>query len=99
MKVKQAIDKINSTPDVYSVFMAGDIIDGTVVCECQDEEDHTLFMAGTRVFEMEDGYVGVRGPYVIKSSTQSWKDIRDLWGEVYAFEVEPVPDVYYKRKH
>ena len=49
--------------------------------------------------EMEDGFVGVRGPYVIKSSTQSWKDIRDLWGEVYAFEVEPVPDVYYKRKH
>ena len=98
MKVQEAIDKIENADNIYSVFMAEDIIDGEVVASHQDDDEHRWYIVSTRVFKMEDGYVGVRGPYSSKSEMQTWQDIADDWGGVVAFEVEPVPSIYYKTK-
>ena len=97
MKVKEAIDIVDNT-DLYSVFMADDIIKGEVVASHQDDDEHRWYIIATRVYKLEDGYVGVRGPYSSKSEMQFWEDIAADCGGVHAFEVEPVPSTYYKKK-
>ena len=98
MKVQEAIDKINNADDIYSVFTAEDVIKGKVVSSYQDLDEHRWYSIATRVFEVEDGFVGVRGPYQSFSEMQDWSDIAADCGGVGAFEVEPVPNTYYKRK-
>ena len=98
MKVQEAIDKINNADDIYSIFEAEDIIKGKVVSSYQDLDEYRWYSIATRVFEVEDGYVVVRGPYQSFSEMQGWSDIAADCGGVGAFEVEPVPSTYYKRK-
>ena len=98
MKVQEAIDKINNADDIYSVFEAEDVIEGKVVSSYQDLDEYRWYSIATRVFEVEDGFVGVRGPYQSFSEMQDWSDIAVDCGGVGAFEVEPILSTYYKRK-
>lgn len=97
MKVQEAINIINTRDDIFSIYMAEDFIKGKVVSD-QDLDEYRWYSIATRVFEMEDGYVGVRGPFQSFSEMQDWSDIAADCGGMGAFEVIPVPNVYYKRK-
>lgn len=98
MTVQEVINLINNKDDIYSIYMAEDYIKGKVVAEHQDLDEHRWYSIATRVFEVEDGFVGVRGPYQSFSEMQDWSDIAVDCGGVEAFEVKPIPSVYYKRK-
>lgn len=96
MKVQEAIDKINNSEEsLYSIFTAEELIDGKIVKEHQDLDEHRWYSTATRVYEMEDGYLGIWGAYQSFSEMQGWSDI-DVLCE--AFEMEPVPSVSYVRK-
>ena len=101
MTVKQAINIIDRNTDkIFNVIIVDGLIDGKVVASHQDDDDHRWYTTATRVYQVEDGFIGVRGLYKNLSKTQSWKDLAEQEGEyIDVFEVEPVPDVYYKRKH
>ena len=96
MKVKEAIDKINNSDEpLYSIFTAEELIEGKLVKEHQDLDEHRWYSIATRVYQLEDGYLGIRGAYQSFSEMQGWSDIGE---HSEAFEVIPEPDVYYKRK-
>ena len=96
MKVKEAIDLINNSEEpLYNIFDAEELIDGEMVVEHQDLDEHRWYSTATRVFQMEDGYLGIWGAYQSKSEMQMWSDI-DVLCE--AFEMKQVPSVKYVEK-
>lgn len=96
MKVQEAINKINNSEEpLYSIFTAEELIDGEEVVEHQDLDEHRWYSIATRVYKLEDGYLGVRGAYQSFSEMQMWSDIDVL---CKAFEMEPVPSVKYVKK-
>ena len=101
MKVQELIDLINDTEryvPLYSLYDAEDVIPREVdkVASGLDLDEHRWYSTAIDVYRCEDGFVGIRGAYQSFSEMQSWSDICVTCD---AFEVEPVPDVYYKRKH
>jgi len=95
MKVKEVIDLINEQSTIYSIFAADDEIEGKVVSANQDLSQHRWYSIATRVYQVEDGFVAVRGPFQLFSEAMSWKDL-DI--KCSAFEVVPQPSTYYKAK-
>lgn len=99
MKVQEAIDLINNSEEpLYSIYDAEELIQGKMVKEHQDLDEHRWYSIATRVYEVEDGFVGIRGCYQSFSEMQDWSDISTDCGGVEAFEVKPMPSVYYERK-
>ena len=94
MKVKEAIKKIHEEP-IYSIYMAYDVIDGELVKRYQDLDAHRWYNTAVRVYKVEDGYVGVWGPFQLFSETMSWKDLNI---PCEASEVFPEPSTYYSFK-
>ena len=94
MKVQEAIKKINEEP-IYSIFMADDVIDGEVVKRYQDLDTHRWYSTAVRIYKVEDGYVGVWGPFQLFSEVMSWKDLNIPCA---ASEVFPEPSTYYSFK-
>lgn len=96
MKVQEAIDLINNSEEsLYSIFDAEELIDGKEVVEHQDLDEHRWYSTAIRVYEMEDGYLGIWGAYQSFSEMQGWSDI-DVLCE--AFEMEAVPSIAYVKK-
>lgn len=91
MKVQEAINKINEEP-VYSIFMADDIIDGKVVAGCQDLSQYRWYSTAVRVYQVEDGFVGVYGLFQVFSESAYYKDFNV---RCEAYEVFPKPSIYY----
>lgn len=91
MKVQEAINKINKEP-IYSIFIADDIIDGKVVAEHQDRSQNRWYSTAVRVYQVEDGFVGVYGLFQVFSESAYYKDF-DIRCEAY--EVFPKPSTYY----
>jgi len=91
MKVQEAIKKINEEP-IYSIFLADDVIDGKVVAEHQDLSQHRWYSTAMRVYQVEDGFVGVWGLFQIFSESSYYKDF-DIRCE--ASEVFPEPSIHY----
>lgn len=91
MKVQEAINKINKEP-IYSIFIADDIIDGKVVAEHQDLSQNRWYSTAVRVYQVEDGFVGVYGLFQVFSESAYYKDF-DIRCEAY--EVFPKPSTYY----
>jgi len=93
MKVQEVIDLINNSEEpLYSIYDAEELIQGKMVKEHQDLDEHRWYSIATRVYEVEDGFVGIRGCYQSFSEMQMWSDC-DVNSE--AFEVKPVADVHY----
>ena len=97
MKVQEAIDLINnnSRQPLYSIYDAEGLIEGKEVVEHQDLDEHRWYSTATRVYEMEDGYLGIWGAYQSFSEMQGWSDISVT---CEAFEMEAVPSVKYVEK-
>lgn len=96
MKVQEAIDLINNSEEsLYSIFDAEELIEGKEIVEHQDLDEHRWYSTAIRVYEMEDGYLGIWGAYQSFSEMQSWSDICVT---CYAFEMESVHSVKYVRK-
>lgn len=99
MKVEEAIRILSNADDVYSIWIAEQYIDGTKVVDCQDLDEHRWYSIATSVYELEDGYLGVRGPFQSFSEMQDWADILASWnGKMEYFEMEPIPSIQYVRK-
>lgn len=97
MKVQELIDKVNSSIDCYSLYEAEEFIEGHIKCVAGnlDIEDHRWYTIATNVYKLEDGYVGITGPIILKHGNMKWSDCDYL---CIAEEYEEFTTISYRRK-
>jgi len=101
MKVQSVISLVGKM-DFYSLYEINEMLSPYKkeprckrVAEGLNIDEHRWYSIATDVYECEDGYVGITGPYQSFSEMQSWKDInRPCTAEEY----EAIPSITYKPK-
>lgn len=98
MKVKELIDKVNSAIDCFSLYDAENFIEGKIdkVASNLDIDEYKWFIISTNVYKLEDGFVGITGPSILKSECKLWLDCDYM---CIAEEYEPVYSFTYKPKN
>lgn len=73
MKVQELIDLIYSN-SYYNIYNAEELI-GEVNCVAKNLNinEHRWYTVSTRVYKLEDGYVGITGPSQLKSESSIGK--------------------------
>lgn len=95
MKVKELIDKVNSTTNCYSIHHAEDFIKKiNKVASDIYVEKHKWYNISTNVYKLEDGFVGITGSSDLKSETINWSDcdymcIAEEYESVYKLIYQP----------
>ena len=74
MKVKEAIELINNSDNCYSLWDAEDLLIGCKFRNRQDYNSHRWYIMATDIYEVEDGYIGVRGVSELKSEMMDFSD-------------------------
>ena len=75
MKVKELIDKVNSTTNCYSIHHAEDFIKKiNKVASDIYVEKHKWYNISTNIYRLEDGFVGITRPSMLKSKSIIWSD-------------------------
>lgn len=97
MKVKDLIELINNSENLYCLGDAEDIIPRDIECVASelDVDKHRWFSTAVNIYACEDGYVGVYGVNTIYSEYMAPRDCNYPCG---ALEYEPVQITSYKPK-
>lgn len=75
MKVKELIDKVNSTTNCYSIHHAEDFIKKiNKVASDIYVEKHKWYNISTNIYRLKDGFVGITRPSMLKSKSTIWSD-------------------------
>jgi len=93
---KELVDEIN-TADICSPHYIDDEIDFSDVAQVAriNLDEYRWYVIGTIVYKIGDEFIGVRGPVSLKSESMGYNDLDIIF---YAFEMEAVPSVTYRRK-
>ena len=95
MKVKEVIDKVNSTK-LWSLWQfEEEFSDLECVASYLDVEQHRWYEIATNVYKCEDGYVGISGVAELKSESMGFDDCEC---ECVATEYVPVQTIKYVPK-
>lgn len=97
MKVKEALEKINSGY-FNSVWEAEDeVLDNTAekVAWNLERTPYRWFVVSTDVFKLEDGFIGITGVTELKSEYMLWSDCNY---RTAAFEYEEYTTISYRPK-
>lgn len=95
MTVKEFINIIDKR-NFYHLDYVEDIEGDFEQVACRlDLDEHRWYSIATDVYKLEDGFVGVRGLYQMFNEMNIPTDFDIV---CYAFEMEEVPTVTYKRK-
>lgn len=104
MKVKEFIDAVNNSEEkLYSLWDIEDNVAPDVplpqfpelVEEGIEIDEHRWYFVATNVYQCDDGYVGVRGVWKLRSENMDYSDCNIL---CHAEEYEKVQTVTYKQK-
>lgn len=75
MDVKKAIELINNSNNCYSLFDAEDLLRGCKFISRQDYDSHRWYIMATDIYEVDNGYIGVRGVSELKSEMMDYSDV------------------------
>ena len=92
MKVKEAIELINNSDNCYSLWDAEDLLIGCKFIKRQDDYNNRWDIIATDIYEVEDGYIGVRGVSELKSEMIDFPDCK---GHCVAEEYRAVQTITY----
>ena len=96
MKVQEAIEKINGE-GFYSVFEAEEVLDrdAKLVKSNIGIDEHRWYTISTKVYQLEDGYIGITGVTSLNSEAMTFSDCNVITqGEEY----EEFTTISYRRK-
>lgn len=74
MTKEEAIELINNSDNCYSLWDAEDLLIGCKFKNRQDYNSHRWYIMATDIYEVEDGYIGVRGVSELKSEMMDYSD-------------------------
>lgn len=74
MNVKEAIELINNSDDCYSLWDAEDLLKGCKFVSRQDIGSHRWYIMATDVYEVDNGYIGVRGVSELESEITDYSE-------------------------
>lgn len=74
MTREEAIELINTSDKCYSLWDANDLLKDCKFIKSQDYDSHRWYIMATNIYEVEDGYVGVRGVSELKSERMVYSD-------------------------
>lgn len=96
MKVQEAIEKINGK-GFYSVFEAEEVLDrdAKLVKSNLGIDEYRWYTISTKVYQLEDGFIGITGVTSLKSETMMFSDC-DVF--TLAEEYEEFTTISYRRK-
>lgn len=96
MKVQEAIEKINGK-GFYSVFEAEEVLDGDakLVKSNLGIDEYRWYTISTKVYQLEDGYIGITGVTSLKSEAMMFSDCDVI---TQAEEYEEFTTISYRRK-
>ena len=96
MKVQEAIEKINGK-GFYSVFEAEEVldIDAKLVKSNIGIDEHRWYTISTKVYQLEDGYIGITGVTSLNSEAMTFSDCNVI---TQAEEYEEFTTISYRRK-
>lgn len=96
MKVQEAIEKINGE-GFYSVFEAEEVLggDAKLVKSNLGIDEYRWYTISTKVYQLEDGYIGITGVTSLKSETMMFSDCDVI---TQAEEYEEFTTISYRRK-
>lgn len=101
MKVEELIKLINNNKDLLSLDDVEDFIFGSIseepeiIAKGLYEQKHRWYSTAVDIYKCEDGFVGVRGGYIIFAESSSWED---MCVSCVASEYEEKPSVTYVPK-
>lgn len=96
MKVQEAIKKINGE-GFYSVFEAEELLDrdAKLVKSNLGIDEYRWYTISTKVYQLEDGYIGISGVTSLKSEAMMFSDCDVI---TQAEEYEEFTTISYRRK-
>ena len=96
MKVQEAIEKINGE-GFYSVFEAEEVLDrdAKLVKSNIGIDEHRWYKISTKVYQLEDGYIGITGVTSLNSEAMTFSDCNVI---TQAEEYEEFTTISYRRK-
>jgi hypothetical protein len=96
MKVQEAIEKINGE-GFYSVFEAEEVLDrdAKLVKSNLGIDEYRWYTISTKVYQLEDGYIGITGVTSLKSEAMMFSDCDVI---TQAEEYEEFTTISYRRK-
>ena len=76
MKVQELINLINNENCCYSIFDAEEFVEGEFNCVAKNLniDEHRWYTISTRVYKLEDGYVGITGVSSLRSEGMCYSD-------------------------
>jgi hypothetical protein len=96
MKLKEAIERINNSEELYYIDDAESVIDyETQLASNIDINRHRWYETSTSYFQLEDGILGIEG---LSNVYSEYMLASDCDVNCYAFEGEEIKTVSYKPK-
>lgn len=95
MNIKEAIELINNSDNCYSLFDAEDLLKGCKFVSRQDHDSHRWYIMATDVYEVDNGYIGVRGVSELKSEMMNYSDASE---HCFAEEYQVIQTITYLPK-
>lgn len=92
MNVKEAIELINNSDNCYSLSDAENLLKGCKFKNRQDYESNRWYILATDIYEVDNGYIGVRGVSELKSEMMNYSDTDEL---CFAEEYKAIPTITY----
>lgn len=92
MKVKEAIELINNSDNCYNLHDAKNLLIGCKFRNRQDYNSHIWDITATDIYEVDNGYIGVKGIAELKSEMIDFSDCKE---HCVAKEYEAVPTITY----
>lgn len=95
MTKKEAIELINNSDKCYSLYDAEDLLIECKFRTRQNYNSHRWYIIATDIYEVEDGYIGVRGVSELKTEMMSFSDCDE---HCMAEEYEAIQTITYVPK-
>ena len=95
MTKEKAIELINNSDNCYSLWDADDLLIDCKFINRQDHINRRWYIMATDIYEVEDGYIGVRGVSGLKTEMMSFSDCGE---HCVAREYEPIQTITYVPK-
>lgn len=92
MTKEQAINIINNSDNCYSLWDAEELLEDCKFKIRQNFTSNRWYIMATDIYEVEDGYIGVRGVSDLKTETADYSDCNE---HCEAKEYEPIQTIIY----
>lgn len=95
MTKEEAIELINNSDNCYNLWYAEDLLKDCKFINRQNHNSYRWYIIATDIYEVEDGYIGVRGVSGLKSEMMSFSNCGE---HCVAEEYEAVQTITYVPK-